>query len=316
MSSVRRENGFTLIEILLAMTLTLLLLGATLAVFATAERGHRDNQRQNEAQDQVRFATDTLARRLRNLASPTDTGATPQQALERAEPTDLIFRTVNSTGAVGPDNPQNLQRYRYCLGTDTNLYVERQTWSGTDPGMALTKKCPDETAWPETRVAASSITNGNGARPVFSYVRNPAGSFSEQTTVATGDFPSVVAIGTWLFVDPHPDSPPNESRLSTRVFLRNQNRVPSVAFPRPTIITGTQVQLNGTDSDDPEGARLSFAWYVDGVKLTNTSATPTVTLTAGTHSIYLVVTDVGNLSTTSITRTTTCTSSTCGSFTP
>ena len=83
--SARREDGFSLIELLLAMTLSLLLLGATLAVFATAERGHRDNQRQNEAQDQVRFATDSLARRLRNLASPTDAGATPQQPIERAD---------------------------------------------------------------------------------------------------------------------------------------------------------------------------------------------------------------------------------------
>ena len=117
--SARREDGFSLVELLLAMTLSLLLLGATLAVFATAERGHRDNQRQNEAQDQVRFATDSLARRLRNLASPTDAGATPQQPIERATSNDLIFRTVNSAGSANPvTNPQNLQRYRYCLGPD------------------------------------------------------------------------------------------------------------------------------------------------------------------------------------------------------
>ena len=104
--SARREDGFSLIELLLAMTLSLLILGATLAVFATAERGHRDNQRQNEAQDQVRFATDSLARRLRNLASPTDAGATPQQPIERATSQDLIFRTVNSAGARQPrDQP-------------------------------------------------------------------------------------------------------------------------------------------------------------------------------------------------------------------
>ena len=315
MSSVRYESGFSLIEVLLAMTLTLLLLGATLAVFTTAERGHRDNQRQNEAQDQVRFATDTLARRLRNLASPTDAGATPEQPLERAEPQDLVFRTINSAGAADPaTNPQNLQRYRYCLAPDEErVYLQRQTWSATvDPGMPAGTSCP-ASGWSETSVAASSVTNGE--RSLFSYELNPIGSISEQTSVAQTDFPSVVAIGTRLFVDRLPTRPPNESTLTTRVFLRNQNRAPAANFTA-TVITGTSIQLNGMDSDDPEGGRLSFAWFVDGVELANTSATPTVTLTAGTHSVYLEVTDVGNLSTQSITRTTTCTSTTCGPFTP
>jgi hypothetical protein len=39
-----------------------------------------------------------------------------------------------------------------------------------------------------------------------------------------------------------------------------------------------------------------------------------VTLTAGAHSIYLIVTDVGNLSIQSSTRTTTCTSTSCAPF--
>ena len=140
--------------------------------------------------------------------------------------------------------------------------------------------CPSDT-WPSKSVAASSITNAE--RPVFAYVRNPTGTFSEQTSVDDdADFPSVVAIGTRLFVDPLPASPPKESTLTTRVFLRNQNRMPSATFTA-TPITGTSIQLNGMDSDDPEGGRLTFSWYVDGAKLANDSATPTVTLAAGTH---------------------------------
>jgi prepilin-type N-terminal cleavage/methylation domain-containing protein len=315
MTVARRDSGFSLIELLLAMTLALLVLGATLAVFARAERGHRDNQRQNEAQDQVRFATDTLARRLRNLASPTDAGATPEQPLERAEPQDLIFRTVNSAGAANPaTNPHNLQRYRYCLSVDERrLYVQRQTWSTTaDPGMPTGTSCP-ASGWSETSVTAASITNDD--RSVFTYELSPVGSMTEQTSVAPADFASVVAIGTRLFVDPLPTRAPKESTLTTRVFLRNQNRAPTASFTA-TPITGTSVQLNGMDSDDPEGGRLSFAWFVDGVKLANTSATPTVTLAAGTHTVYLEVTDVGNLSAQSITRTTTCSSTACAPFTP
>jgi prepilin-type N-terminal cleavage/methylation domain-containing protein len=313
MTNLRRENGFSLIELLLAMTLTLVVLGATLAVFNTAERGFRDNQRQNEAQDQVRFATDTLARRLRNIASPTDAGATPEQPLERATSQDLIFRTVNSVGAATPTNPQNLQRYRYCFATGENrFYVQRQTWSTADPGMPTGTSCPGG-GWPETTVAASEVTNGG--RAVFSYHLDRAGTVTEQTSVAPADFASVVSVGPRLFVDPLPTRPPGESTLTTRVFLRNQNRPPTASFTA-TVATGTTVQLNGMDSDDPESGRLSYAWYVDGVKLANTSATPTVTLTAGPHSIYLVIADVGNLSTQSITRSTTCSPTTCTPFSP
>ena len=298
------------------MTLSLLLLGATLAVFATAERGHRDNQRQNEAQDQVRFATDALARRLRNLASPTDAGATPQQPIERASPgPHLPHRELR--GSANPvTNPQNLQRYRYCLATGQEPPLRPAPDLGCHRAIPACHRqgtsCPAP-GWPETRVAASSVTNG--ARAVFHYVLNPTGSFSEQTSVAPADFPSVVAIGTRLFVDPLPARPPKESTLTTRVFLRNQNRAPTATFTA-TPTTGTTIQLNGMDSDDPEAGRLTFSWYVDNAKLANTSATPTVTLTAGTHSIYLMVTDVGNLSVQSVTRTTTCTSTTCAPFTP
>ena len=162
--SARREDGFSLVELLLAMTLSLLLLGATLAVFATAERGHRDNQRQNEAQDQVRFATDTLARQAAEPREPDGCAApTPQQPIERANAQDLIFRTVNSAGSANPvTNPQNLQRYRYCLAPDEKrLYVQRQTWSATaDPGMPTGTSCPAP-AWPRPAVAASSVTNGD-----------------------------------------------------------------------------------------------------------------------------------------------------------
>ena len=130
-----RERGFTLIEVLIAMTLMLLVTAATLAVFTTMERKTRDNQRVSDQERMARVATDLLAKRLRNLASPAGSGPAPQ-ALERAEPTDLMFRTVDSSPANLATNPENLQRYRYCLATDGKLWAARQpssTWTATPP---------------------------------------------------------------------------------------------------------------------------------------------------------------------------------------
>ena len=85
-SALRHDRGFTLIEVLIAMTLMLVITGATLAVFATMERKTRDNQRINDQERSARVATDLLAKRLRNLASPAGGGSAPQ-ALERANRT-------------------------------------------------------------------------------------------------------------------------------------------------------------------------------------------------------------------------------------
>jgi hypothetical protein len=52
---------------------------------------------------------------------------------------------------------------------------------------------------------------------------------------------------------------------------------------------GTPVTLNGTDSSDPDGDSLTFAWT--GPFGTATGAAPTVTLPLGAHVINLTVTD-------------------------
>ena len=67
----RREDGMSLVEVLLVMTLMLIVLGATLTTFNSFERKARDNQNLNEAQDSARRGLDLMARDLRNLASPT-----------------------------------------------------------------------------------------------------------------------------------------------------------------------------------------------------------------------------------------------------
>jgi prepilin-type N-terminal cleavage/methylation domain-containing protein len=116
------EAGFTFVEVMLAMVLMLVVFAATLTIFTTVERGYRNNQALNVSQSQARQATDTLAARLRNLASPSNgTSQADQQPLERAEAQDLVFRTVKQDGAPTALNPQNLERYRYCLGPDKVL---------------------------------------------------------------------------------------------------------------------------------------------------------------------------------------------------
>ena len=300
----RSSAGFTFIEVMLAMVLMLVVSGATMAVFAAMERGNSRNQRYNVSQQQIRTATDALAKRLRNLASPANPGSpsADQQPIERAEAQDLIFRAINSDGAATALNPQNLERYRYCLANDGKLYVQRQTWIGVMPASPSAAACPAP-GWMETRVLAEDVVNGT--RPAFHYTLNPeAGEFSEEEQVDAIDHPITVAVRTTLWIDPDTAHKPLESQLQTRVFLRNQNRPPIAALDVKAL--GNKVTLNASAADDPEGNALLYQFFDNGVALTDattgvtipagTSAVYTLRPAAGTHQYTVEVTDVGKLS--------------------
>ena len=312
------EEGFTFAEVLTVMTLMLVIMTATLAVFAAMQRGTRQNQDVNEAQRQVRVATDSLSRRLRNLASPANaSGVTAQQPLERAKAQDLIFRTVNSEGAPTAANPQNLQRYRYCVSTSGRLLEMRQTWTAADPGVPATTGCTTSSpGWTTIRIAAEHVVNGG--RPLFHYATNPTESvYGELTEVTdTTAFPTVVGVRSTIWIDPDTARAPRETTLNTRVFLRNQNRQPVASFS--AVMTGpTTVQLNGSASEDPEGFQLSYDWFDTGTKIyptdnkPNPSALFTKKFAAGMHVIRLKVTDAGGLTHTSGARSVSCTATLC-----
>ena len=294
MRRIRDDAGFTFIEVMLAMGLMLVISAATLTVFAVMERRSRENQQLNNARMQARVATDTLAKRLRNLASPADSTTTSSQPIERATPTDLIFRTVNSTGAATTANPQNVERYRYCLSSDNRLYALRQI--DASQAMPATTSCPGS-GWPEARVVAANVRNGT--RPVFRYELALAdGTFSEVTSVSAADFPLTIGLRSELFVDPDTAAPPRETTLTTRVFLRNQNRPPSASF---LVTFGSRIVFNASGSDDPESKPLTYRWLDGTTVLAEPGPSAVYTYkpaTVGTHTITLQVADVGGLTAT------------------
>lgn len=223
-----REDGVTLVEMLVVLALSLVVMGATYSTFAQFEQTTVTNQRQNDAQDQVRAGLGGLARELRNLASPTN--ALPY-ALVRAEADDLVFQSVSSA---------TLRRVRYCLDADSRrLWRQVQLEPFSEPGASA---CPDN-AWGSQRTSVENVVNGD--RPVFTY--------NSMTLTA------ITEVGASLWVDVDPDAKPLESALQTSVFLRNQNRRPLASFT--AAVGGTAVVLNGSNSADPEGKALEYYWY-------------------------------------------------------
>lgn len=275
----RDESGLMLIELLVVIVLSGVVLGATLTTFTQFERTTGVNQRQNEAQEQVRVGLAGVARELRNLASPT-----PEQphAIVHAGASDLVFQSVSSTVT---------RRVRYCLDTTTRtLWRQVQLEPFSDPSLGT---CPD-VAWGSQRTAIANVVNGE--RPVFSYnVEDPMG---------------ITEISATVWVDVDPDAAPIETSLQTSIFLRNQNRSPTAVST--AALSGSSVVLNGSESSDPEGRSLRFYWYDravtdsevcgelpeqvpqdgcigTGIVVTYTPPEP------GPLSLYLVVADPANL---------------------
>jgi type II secretory pathway pseudopilin PulG len=247
---LRDEGGFTLVELLLASSLMIVVLAATLGVFDQFVTTSNRNTKQNEAQDTARFAIDQVSRQLRNLALPTP--ASPN-SIDVASGYDLVFKTADP----------GRRRVRYCLQTSSPystsggaLWLETQTGvaGGADPALsaAMTASCPAPTgsgSWGSQRLVASSVTNRNGAdRPIFQF-NGPTDTPSKITGVHVA-----------LFIDVDPAHAPAETRISSGVFLRNQNQAPLASF---TISSGGpgRFLMNAANSSDPEGRTLTYYWF-------------------------------------------------------
>lgn len=295
MKTHRGQEGYSLIELLVAMAVITFVVMATISAFVAFHKNERVNRLVNESQDQARLTLERMASQLRNLASPTDY---VPASVEKAEPYDLVFLTVDAVKPVGSLNARNVKRVRYCVGPVVNgkapLIRQEQTWQAVDPPPSYaTTTCSSSGAggWEKTQIAANDVVNTaqSPAVPIFEYTPGP--------TPVT----SITAIRADLYVDVNPGQSPQAVNLNTGVFLRNQNRLPVASCTTPIYTgTGKQVALNGSGSQDPEGFSMKeYRWYLDGSTTALTDPKGVVGIwngSSGSHSFELEVVDQGGLS--------------------
>jgi prepilin-type N-terminal cleavage/methylation domain-containing protein len=279
------QRGFTLIELMIAMSLLTMVLGATVTLFTGFLRNDRVSRLNNEAQDQARLGLDTLTRQMRNLASPKDN---EPKAVEQASAYDVLFKTVDPVKASGSANPRNIKRVRYCLapssGSRATLWLQQQTWTSPDPPPVIPSmaNCPDG-AWGNQREVARDVVNREQGVPIFSFIPGPA------------PLEDIRSIRAELAVDINPGKSPAATNLVTGVFLRNQNRAP-VASCTATYAGASQVVLNGSASIDPEGHTLvEYTWFQGSTEIAKGIVAQWTAPTPGTYNFSLKVKDHGNL---------------------
>lgn len=292
---LRDESGFTLPELLVAMTVFVIILLATLSVFDQSSKVSAANMKQNDSVEESRVAIDQVVRQLRNLASPTNA---VQSTIDTATKYDLMFQT---------DDPTKTW-VRYCL-TGSRLYY------GFTAAGSLTASekaaCPGS-GWPagNLKVVAQDVTNTLNAqdRPVFSFTCTPGSPAG--CPASSADNPKIVVSDVNLFIDTTPGAPPAEKQVSSAVYLRNQNQPPAASFTVTPAGTARTVIFNGSASSDPEGRTLHYYWcdgssapcsptssFFIGTGVTFTYTFPRAATTTQ-HPIVLTVLDPGGLTAT------------------
>jgi type II secretory pathway pseudopilin PulG len=273
MRTWRREEGFTMVELLLVCVISLIVFGATLSAWLSVVRANGVAERQRDNVETARQAMDRAARQLRNLANPTVNATT---TIDRATDYDLIFQTSDPAKTW----------VRYCLQTSGGGASADSAflWEAESPGAAITPEmrgsCPGATGagpppgWATWRKVVTGVTNQAGGidRNVFEY-RCAVGSPST-CPVDDGEYTKITTVGIDLWVDAVPGDTAREVHVSSGVFLRNQNEAPEAAMS-VSPIGPRRVLLNGGGSSDPEGRTLEYFWFdTDPTALPELTSTP------------------------------------------
>jgi len=267
---LRAQDGMTIVELLVAMTLSLVVFAATMQVYDVALRTSSRTDKTVNAAERGQQALNRLVRTLREATAwqPTRAGGSASSVLLRAQPADLAIARVEPRGTPTAGNLRALESVRFCV-SDGRLYQQRVAGRVT-PAAA----CPDP-AW--TVVAVIPGIRNPAEEPVFAYGTDASG---------------IASVAVQLDVDDDPLRSPPAQTLRGGVQLRNQNQSPTAAF---TVIAtaGRHLQLNASTSSDPEGQLLEYGWRDNGVPVQGRS-TPIldyVAPAAGTRTIELTVED-------------------------
>ncbi len=285
MRHVRDQGGFTLIEMLVAMVISLIVMGAAIAILTVILNDSRYDNFRTSAQADAQTMVDRLSRELRSASAPS---AGSPGLLATATSYDIAFQTVNpAPGSAPSGNPSNQIWVRYCLDGSDTLWRQSTTPSSTTSTLPDTSACPStSSAWVTAGsrpccVELNDVTNeigGDTTRPLFTF--GPAG---------WSGLSQIKSIQVNLYIDKNPGHRPGATNLVSGIYLRNELAPPTASFvvAPTTNQQGADVQLNGSLSSDPNGQVLSYQWY-RGVSCPNPpSSAPTSGAVSGaTTQVY------------------------------
>lgn len=184
--SLADERGFTLVELLTAMTIGLLIAFSALTAFETFDRGAAANSRITDAEDNGRRNVANMVSLLRDAGAPAPSSATVPQTVVRALPNDVVFKSTSwpgesATGLAG--TATHIERL--CLDTSTKTVwfdgLRSGTTGPTDPGAS----CPSTASGWTHSPMARNVANTD-ALPLFRIGASPVRSIGIQLRTEHG----------------------------------------------------------------------------------------------------------------------------------
>jgi prepilin-type N-terminal cleavage/methylation domain-containing protein len=164
------QAGFTLVEVLIAMTLTLVIASLALGAFEAFDRGVATNSRLTDTQDTSRRELGLMVRTLREAGVPAGADGVAPTAVTRTSDNDIVFRSRAWPGEADTgSSADHLQRF--CVNTATKTLWFDAKRAGTlgddDPGSV----CPSTAqGWTRHRLIAANVANtAASAKKLFSY---------------------------------------------------------------------------------------------------------------------------------------------------
>ncbi|HOV97338.1 MAG TPA: prepilin-type N-terminal cleavage/methylation domain-containing protein [Thermomonas sp.] len=117
----RRSQGFTLVELMIAMVLGLLVLGAALAVFQSNQRTFSSNEGQNRVQENARIAYEMMGRDIRSVGS---SACSSEAMVLGSDSNSTAFRApLNNDGTGMSVTSADDLSYRVASGTGSTTSV-------------------------------------------------------------------------------------------------------------------------------------------------------------------------------------------------
>lgn len=215
-SDPRGQQGITLVELLVAMTIMLVLSTMIVGTWITLTNAYSFTSRSDKQRDFARQAIDRMAREIRDAQQPLCGSTT---AFTKAYPNEVRFySTFNTAGAADPTSGPRLTRlvYKVTNAADGVGAVYRE-FPGGDGDF-------DTANDNVSQLLVDNVSNDGAGKDLFTYwyydsVTNTLKHSDGTTTLV--DPSRIVEVEITMLVDLNPGKAPNYMDVSTKVQPRN-----------------------------------------------------------------------------------------------
>jgi len=263
----QRQNGFSLIEMMIAMVLGVLVVAAIIGVFLLGNRSYREDDRFARMQDNARYALKVLSGELANAGY---WGGIPS-------PTSVTSALASDCGVTfaGGTALSILSQASASTASGTYSCISSSTFkAGTD--VLLVQRVDSEPATASTMVANRVYLKTNAfSSATLEQVTNPTSSAVQDALAASGSIPTVNT--TYWRYRPH-------------IYYVQDGAVP--VLHRKALSTSATMTDDETIADGVEQVRVFFGLDTDNDGVVNRfKANPTAAemATAVNAKLYILV---------------------------